>query len=138
MATASRVLELGAVRDAAAAVLAPVADDDPAVIAEVVDALTPPALMLVWGDPWLELGLGAPTMGPCLWTAHLQVLAIAARIEPGPGIATLETLAAYVVERMHDDDYPWPLASVSGPRQFLIVGVDYLGARITYDVPVTV
>ena len=41
-------------RDKLGAVLAPVADDDPDVLTSLVDAIEPPALMLGWGDPWLE------------------------------------------------------------------------------------
>jgi hypothetical protein len=137
MATAS-VIAITDVRDRAAEALAPVDDTDPAVLADVVDSLTPPALMLIWGDPWLEPGVGAVTMGPCLWRARLQVLAVAGRLEPGPGIRTLEQLVAYVVERMKADAYTWPLDGVSAPRVFDIGNLPYLGARVTYLVPTTV
>ena len=138
MSATAELVNVANLRDLAAVALAPVDDTDPVVLADVVDSLTPPALMLIWGDPWLELGAGAKTMGPCLWTARLQVLAVAGRLEPGPGIRVLEQLVSYVVERMKADAYTWPLDTVSGPRVFDIGSLPYLGARVGYLVPVTV
>jgi len=133
------VMELVDVRQAAAVVLAPVADSDPDVIVNVVDSLTPPAYMLVWNDPWLEVGVGAPTMGPCVWTAHLQVLCVAGRLEPGPGVETLEQMVSVALAAFRaDTSYPWPPGDVSGPRVFNIAGLDYLATRINYAVPTTV
>jgi hypothetical protein len=138
VSVATQLVDLTALRDALGAVLAPVNEDDPPVLVDVVDALTPPALMLIWGDPWLEPGTGRPTMGPCIWTARLQVLAVASRLEPGPGIRTLESLVTQVVERTKADVYTWKLDGVSGPRVFDIAGLSYLGARVTYLVPTAV
>ena len=138
MSATTELAGVAELRDLAAIALEPVDDTDPMVLADVVDSLTPPALMLIWGDPWLQPGSGARTMGPCLWTARLQVLAVAGRLEPGPGIRTLEQLVSYIVERMNADTYTWPLDSVSGPRVFDIGNLPYLGARVTYLVPTTV
>jgi hypothetical protein len=134
------LMTLTDLRDAAAEALAPITDDDPNVLVDVVDSLTPPALMLIWGDPWLDPGPrpGARTMGPCAWNARLQVLAVAGRLEPGPGIRMLEQLVGYVVDRMKADPYDWPLDSVSGPRVIDIGNLAWLGARVTYLVPTTV
>jgi hypothetical protein len=129
-------LELADIRDAAGVVLAPETDTDPPVLVDVVDSLTPPALMLIWDDPWIEPGVvGAPTMGPCLLNARLVVMCIAARLEPGAGVRTLEQLVAYAIERMKADTYTWRLNAVGAPRIYPIGNVDYLGARITYLVP---
>lgn len=137
-APVSTLMALGEVRDAAAVALAPQSDADPVVLLEV-DSLYPPALVLDWADPWLQLGAGGvPAMGRCLWTARLQIIAVAGRLEPGPGVATLEQLVAYVVARLEADPYTWPLDSVSAPRQFDLAAVTYLGAAVTYLVPVTV
>lgn len=137
MATVSRVYDLADLRSRAAAVLAPTSDAEPDVIDGPVDAVYPPVLMLVWGDPWIDVGPGGPVMGPCLWTAHLQILCIGSRVEPGPGIEQLESLVAHVIGRFKADAYTWPPATVGGPRQYAISGTDYLGARVNYDVPVT-
>lgn len=143
MAATATVLALTDIRAAAAAALAPATDEDPMVHVEVVDSVTPPALLLLWEDPWLQPGAGAgPTMGPCLWTARLQILCIAARLEPGPGIAKLEQLVAYTIERMRMDvTHQWPPASALAPRVFEFgrppTTISYLGARVTYNVPAT-
>ena len=130
------LLALADVRDAAGLVLAPDDDTDPTVLVDVVDSLTPPALMLVWDDPWIEPGvISAPTMGPCIITARLTVLCVAARLEPGAGVRTLETLIAYVLDRMKVDPHTWRLNAVTAPRVYNIGNVDYLGARIVYLVP---
>ena len=137
--TTTALIGVTDLRDLAAEALAPVDDTDPTVLVDVVDSLTPPALMLIWGDPWLSPGTGQrPAMGPCLWTARLQVLAVAGRLEPGPGIRTLEQLVGYIVDRLKADAYTWPLEAVTGPRVFDLGGLPYLGARVTYLVPITV
>ena len=91
VATAT-LYDLAELRARAADALAPLADDDPAVHADVLDAVDPPALMLTWDEPWLAVGpaTGLPTMGPAAWAARLAVLCVAGRFEPGPGIAALE------------------------------------------------
>jgi hypothetical protein len=137
MAVAGGTLLLGEVRERAAAALAPLLDGDPDVLVEVVDALTPPCLMLTYDEPWLEPGADARTMGPCIFVCRLEVLAVAGRHEPGPGFAQLEELAAYTLGRLAADAYPWPLASVGAPRVFTIGGIPYLAARIIYRVRVS-
>jgi hypothetical protein len=133
------LLSITELRDAAAAALAPVSADDPPVLVDVVDSLTPPALMLLWGDPWLTPGINQrATMGPCVWSARLHVLCVAGRLEPGPGIRVIEGLVSLTVERMEADTYTWPLESVTAPRVFDLAGVAYLGARVGYLIPASV
>ena len=82
VAAPPRMLALTDVRARAAAALAPATDDDPEVHSEVVDSLTPPALVLVWDDPWLT----ANTFGPMAqYEAQLTVLAIASEGRAGAG-----------------------------------------------------
>ena len=128
------LLPLTEVRPRAAAALAPASDDDPEVHSEVVDSLTPPALVLVWDDPWLT----PSSFGPGLFDAQLTVLAVASRVMPGPGVSRLEELISYTITRLRDDDYQWPQASSQAPRIFEIGGLPFLGARVTYRVPVHV
>lgn len=124
-------MRLDEARDKLAAVLAPVADTDPDVLVSLVDSIEPPALMLSWGEPWLE------PMTSCQRTARLVVTAIAARLSPGDGIATLEQLVTYTLDRLAADTAQWPLDNVSGPRAFTIAKTNYLAARITLRLPVT-
>jgi hypothetical protein len=136
MATpAMALLALGDVRDTAAAALAPVADTDPDVFADVVEAVVPPALLIEWDDPWLEAGAGLPTMGPCLYTARLRVVLVAGRLEPGPGYDMLDELVIYVLSRMRSDSTQWTLDQVTAPLQRDLAGVTYLAANVNYTVP---
>jgi hypothetical protein len=108
-----------------AAVLAPVADTDPDVLTSLVDAIEPPALMIGWGDPWLE------PMTSCNHVGRLVVTCIASRLVPGDGVAQLEELVVYTLDRLKADVDAWPLDSVSDPRVFTIARTDYLAARVT-------
>lgn len=136
--SAGTLIALADLRPAAAEILAPAADGDPYVLVDVVDSFTPPALMLGWDDPWLQPGLGLATMGPCLWTARLEIVCIAGRLEPGPGVDVLEALVAFVIGRLQADVYRWPLERVSAPLQRDVAGVSYLAANVVYAVPTAI
>lgn len=110
-----------------AAVLAPLLDDDPNVLASLADSITPPALMIGWADPWLDQ---SEVVGGCRTTGHLAVTAVAGRLAPGEGIAVLEGLIAYVRERLRGDPVPWQLESITGPRVFVMAKTNYLAVRI--------
>jgi hypothetical protein len=120
-------VNLSDARSKLAAVLAPLLDDDPNVLVSLVDSLTPPALMLGWGDPWLDQ---SEVVGGCRLTGHLVVTAVAGRLSPGDGIATLEGLIEYVRDRLRTDPVPWQLESISGPRVFVMAKTNYLACRI--------
>lgn len=124
-------MNMAEARDKLAAVLAPVADADPDVLASLVDSVEPPALMIGWGDPWLEPDTS------CLSKGRLVVTAVASRLVPGEGVATLEDLVAYTLGRLRADTGAWPLVSVSGPRVFTMAKTTYLAARITVAVRIT-
>jgi hypothetical protein len=138
MSATAALIGLEELRPAAAAVLAPVEDTDPYVFTDRVDSLEPPALVIEWDDPWLEAGVGLTTMGPCLYTARLQITCVAGRLDPGSGIDVLDQLVAYVLRRMRSDPYRWPLDRVSAPLQRDLAGVTYLAADVVYAVPVSV
>jgi hypothetical protein len=114
-----------------AAALAPLDDDDPTVLVDLVDAISPPALMLGWGEPWLTPDTA------CLRTGRLVITAVAGRLVPGAGVETLEQLVDYTLRRLATDTSPWPLDQVGGPRVFTIGNVNYLAARVTLRVPIT-
>jgi hypothetical protein len=114
-----------------AAVLAPIGPGDPDVLSSLVDSIEPPALMIGWGDPWLEPATA------CFATGRLVVTAVAGRLLPGEGIAKLEDLVDYTLARVRADTGTWPLDSVSGPRVFVMAKTNYLAARVTLRVTVT-
>ena len=125
-------LALGAMREVAAAALAPVVDSDPTVHPAPVDATHPPSIILSYDDPWLTpLGMG------CLYECRLEVICVAARVEPEPNYAALDELVAYVLSRLAEDAHPWPAELTSAPRRLPIGGVEYLAARIVYRVRVS-
>lgn len=110
--------------------LAPVADTDPEVLVDLVDALEPPALMIGWAEPWLTPDTA------CIQTGRLIVRAVAGRLVPGAGVAMLEELVAYTLGRLAAAAEPWPLESVGSPRVFTIANINYLAANITVRVPI--
>ena len=114
-------------RDKLGALLAPVADDDPDVLVSLVDSIEPPALMLGWGEPWLE------PLTHCNRTAQMVITCVAGRLVPGDGIAQLESLIDYTLDRLTSE---FGLVDVSGPRVFTIANVNYLAARVTVRVTV--
>ena len=124
-------MNLTEARDKLGAVLAPVLDTDPDVLANLVDSIEPPALMLGWGEPWLEPDTA------CFATGRLVVTCVSSRLAPGDGIAQLEELVAYTLDRLRADSGAWPLEDVSGPRAFTIAKTNYLAARVTVRVIVT-
>lgn len=128
-------LTLTQIRQAAATALAPAVDTDPVVLADMVDSLTPPALLLEWADPWITSQTVAGGIG--MLQATLNVICFANRVEPAPGYQTLEQLVAYVLTRFQADTNPWPLSASQAPRIFLINGVPLLGARQSFTVPVS-
>jgi hypothetical protein len=127
------VLPLTEVRARAAAALAPATEGDFPVLLDVADAVDPPVILLIWDDPWLTVD----GFGPCIFSARFSVLCIAARLEPGPGVETLERMVTYAIERLRADAYSWPQATSSSPRELTFANVKYLGAFLTYQVRVT-
>ena len=129
-------LPLTEVRGACAAALAPQAEDDPSVLVNLVDAVTPPALMLEWADPWVATQSVAGGVG--ILQATLNVICFAGRLEPGPGVTMLEQLVSLVLTRLAADAYPWPLTASQAPRRFDINGVPLLGVRLSFQIPVSI
>jgi len=129
-------LLLGDVRAALGAALAPESDEDPDVLPDLVDAISPPVLMLEWNDPWIVPRTVAGLAG--YYDALPTVLCLASRLEPGPGVETLESLVAYALARLDADAKRWPVESSTAPRRFQMGGVNYLGARLFLRVPVSI
>jgi hypothetical protein len=104
--------------------------DDATVLVDTVDSLSPPAYLLVWGSPWL-----VPSTF-CAHTVRLDVVCIAGRIDPAPGIETLETMVATALNRLRAGRFPE--VTVSPPGPFEIGGVRYLAARLSLDTQITI
>lgn len=120
---------LADLRDRVAAALAPVAGDEWDVLPAPVDAVVPPAFMLVWSEPWIV----SATF--CVWTARLDVVAISNRFDPAAGIENLETLVETGLKRLAVAGLPSVTAGFPGRWEH--GGVTYLASRLTLSQPVT-
>lgn len=85
--------------------------------------------MLSWGDPWLT------PMTHCQWSARLDVLAVANRIDLEPGVELAEDLAEYAVAALKAAGLP--AITASQMIRFQIGGTVYLASRLTVAHPVT-
>ena len=102
--------------------------DDVTVIADVVDAVVPPAYLLVWPqDDWML------PFTHCADTTFLNVMLIGARFEPSGGIEQIETLVALALPALRGDHLPVP--GVAGPGRYDHGGLAYLAAQIRLSVP---
>jgi len=117
------------VRPKLAALLAPVTDDDPDVHAAIVDAVTPPALIVGWQAPMLD------TFGPCTAFANLSIAIVAERLDTAAGVETIEAQYDRVVSLLRADG-GWSFAGDSGVGTIEIAKVLYLACRIDVRVPV--
>ena len=117
-----------------AAALAPLDDGDPVVLVDLVDSLEPPALMLNWADPAIDPeGI---LRGACMEIGRLQITAVAHRLMPGPGVATIESLWFYTRRRLALDPSGWPKVRWDAPRWFTIGGTTYLASRGVLTIPI--
>jgi hypothetical protein len=103
-------------------------DPDWTVWPSPVDSLQPPGFILVWGDPWLV------PVAMCNDTAQLEVVAVAARMEPEANYETLEALVSAANVALEAAGYR--PAQVNRPGPFDVAKVTYLAARIIIRRPV--
>lgn len=120
---------LAELRSRVAAVLQPVPGEFWEVHALPVDSLMPPAYMLSWSDPWIE-----PSTH-CFWSARLDVVTIANRIDVEPGMELLETLVETGLERLAAAGLP-AIRAVRHSR-FELGGITYLATRLIITHPVS-
>lgn len=108
--------------------LAPAGDDWP-VHDGPVDAISPPCFVLVWPEPWL-----IPATF-CVETANLDVIVVAARIDPAPGYVELESLLEAAVPALRAAGVSYTSAGAAGPLE--VSGLTYLSSRLHVAHPVT-
>jgi hypothetical protein len=109
--------------------LAPAGDDWP-VHDGPVDSVTPPCYVLVWPDVWVS-----PSTF-CSYLAGLDVIVVAARIEPTPGYVDIEAMTAAALDALAGAAYTF--AGVTGPAALDVAGLTYLAARIHVSQPIIV
>ena len=111
--------------------LAP-ADEDWPVHDAPVDAVSPPCFVLVWPEPWLV------PRTVCAYVATLEVVCVAARIDPAPGYVELEAMVEAALPALQRAGLPVaPAAAVGGAGPLEVGGLTYLSARIRVTQPVT-
>jgi hypothetical protein len=115
-------------RAAVAAVLAPLSTDW-ATHPGPVDAITPPAFICTWADPWLI------PIAVCAYEARLAVICAAARLDPEPGYEQLEQMVAAALPALAASTIPF--VQVAGVAPFECGGLQYQAARLICRSPVT-
>jgi hypothetical protein len=96
--------------------------DDVGVFDIIPDSISPPAVYIAWGNPWL-----LPTTF-CQYSSAVQLICVAARIEPGGQFTVLEDLVGDVVTVLHSNHIA--VRDATSPFPIVLGGVNYLAATI--------
>lgn len=114
---------LAELRTAVADALTAACVDNPewSVLPATVDALTPPAYMVEWGDPWLD---GPATA--CRYNAVVSVRVVGGRIDADTGLETVESMVEAATAAL--DHAKLPVRVATPPRDSIIGNVHYLAA----------
>lgn len=99
------------------------------VLGDMPDAVQTPALIVAWGNPWLEVQTA------CNYRAAAVVICVANRLTPGTGLETLEQMVSFVILSVATT-LRVPVSAVAGPQALDISGVTYLTARVPVVVPI--
>jgi hypothetical protein len=116
------VLGLTRYREETYALLRDGLDDDIGVFDIIPDSIVPPAVYIAWGNPWL-----LPTTF-CQYASAIQLICVAARIEPGGQFAVLEDLVGNVITVLHSNKVA--VRDATSPFPIVLAGVNYLAATI--------
>lgn len=119
---------LGDLRAQVAGALAPLSEDWQ-VHAGPVDAIEPPAFIVVWADPMLTPATA------CNYAARLQIICAAARMDPLPGYEQIEAMLEAALPALAAAGLPIVQAGGSFPYEH--GGLQYQAVRITLAHPVT-
>jgi hypothetical protein len=115
-------LGLTTYREDTAALLRAELPPDIGVFDIIPDSIAPPAVYIAWSNPWL-----VPTSF-CQYSATLQLICVAARIEPGGQFTVLETLVNEVLDTLHANRVA--IRDATAPYPIVLAGVNYLAATI--------
>ena len=117
-------MKLSTVReDVAAIVVAAIADPTIPVIDHLPDSIATPCVLVAWSDPWIV----PSTL--CNYTAKLEIIPVAQRIEPGGKLETLEDLTASIMVAVKASRV-YTVDDVTAPYPLVVGGVDYLATSI--------
>jgi hypothetical protein len=118
----SDALGLGTLRETITQYLRDGVTGDIGVFDAIPDSIAPPALYVAWSNPWLA----ATTF--CQYTGMMQVICVAARIEPGGQYSTLESLVSETLSIFHSKRVT--VRDVTAPYPIVLGGVNYLAASV--------
>lgn len=93
------------------------------VIDHLPDSIATPCVLIAWSDPWLT----PSTL--CAWTAKVEIIVVAQRIEPGGKLETLEDMTSTIVVAVKSSGI-YTVDDVSSPYPLQVGGVDYLATSI--------
>lgn len=116
------VLRLTAYREEIYTLLRDALPADIGVFDIIPDSIAPPAVYIAWGNPWL-----LPTTF-CQYASAVQLICVAARIEPGGQFAILETLIGDVVTVLHENKIA--IRDATSPFPIALGGLNYLAATV--------
>lgn len=88
----------------------------------IPDSIAPPAVYIAWSNPWLV----ATTF--CQYVSTLQLICVAARIEPGGQYAVLEELVGETVTILETAHIA--VRDATSPYPIVLGGVNYLAASV--------
>lgn len=115
-------MKLSQVREEYATIVAATVADNVTVISSLPDSITPPAVLVAWSDPWLTPGTF------CQFTAQLELLVVAQRIEPGGQYGVIEEIIDELAPALKQAGAT--IRDVTSPYPLQLGGVDYLAASI--------
>lgn len=115
-------LGLTAYREAMTALLREGLPDDIGVFDIIPDSISPPAVYISWGNPWI-----LPTTF-CEYSSTVSFICVAARIEPGGQFSVLEDLVGNVYQILRDNKVA--IRDATSPFPIVLGGVNYLAATI--------
>lgn len=97
-------------------------DDGVTVIDSLPDSIAPPAVLVAWATPWLT----PDTF--CGFVANVELLVVAARIEPGGQYEVIEGIISDLVGALKRAGTT--IRDITSPFPLQLGGVDYLSASI--------
>lgn len=115
-------MKLELVRAQYAAMAGAAVGNDVSVIDNLPDSITPPAVLVAWGNPWLT------PQSFCAYTANLEMLVVAQRIEPGGQYGIIEGIVSDLASYLRTQHVS--IRDVTSPYPLQLGGVDYLSASI--------
>jgi hypothetical protein len=118
----SGTLGLTTYREEMASLLTAQLPPDIGVFDIIPDSIAPPAVYIAWSNPWLL----ATTF--CQYSATLQLICVAGRIEPGGQFAVLEDLVELVISTLHTNRIA--IRDATAPYPIVLGAVNYLAATV--------